>query len=389
MKSFAERAAVFGVSPDLGYAGVITIDTLDKMKSMMIAAGLNPSVESLRQGLDAVGDEFIDRASDAVARHVHGDTLSDEDRALADEVFPVDVFLVSAPDKTISSEWNLSAESGGGPVIVSLGTLTVEDGGYIVINGQALDFSADTLILDGTAILPSGLGLFNILGKNGVTGNKGTTPAAPGQAKNGSPGNCSSAGIAGASGGDGTRGDPGSHGNPGDPGGAAGPSMLATIRLGAVTTSIDLPIVTQSGCGGIGGIGGDGSKGGQGGNGGNGATCGCTGSSGGSGAQGGPGGDGGQGGPGSAAVDAAGNVTMYVPSASQSRFPAVKLTATAGVGGQGGSGGDGGAGGAAGSGGKHNDGGSAGGIGGQGNTGPVGVPSTVTGKPGEIFIQPV
>ncbi|MET3724601.1 hypothetical protein [Sphingomonas trueperi] len=388
MTSFAERAAAFGLSPEAGYAGIITIDTLEKLTSFLTASGINPSLESLRQGLAPVGDAFIDRASDAVARHIHGDTLSTEDRALADQVFPLDVYLVSNPNMTISSEWNLSAQSGGGPVVVSLGTLTVKDGGYIVINGQALDFTADALVRDGTATLPSGVGLFNILGKNGTTGTKGTTPASPGQAKSGSPGDCSSAGIAGSSGGDGTPGDPGSPGNTGNPGGAASPSMLASIRLGAVTTSIDLPIVTQSGCGGTGGVGGDGANGGRGGNGGNGATCGCTGSSGGSGAQGGRGGDGGQGGPGSNAVDAAGNVTAFLPSAVASRFPPVKLTATPGAGGQGGSGGDGGDGGGAGSGGKHNDGGSAGGSGGQGNQGPIGVASTVTGKPGEIFIQP-
>lgn len=391
MIAFEQRAVALGLSPQSSFAGMVTIPTLDKLKEILNISGTSPTHASMVEGVAPASPDSIDAIGDAVARHVYGDdAISDADRALAETVFPLRVFVVSQADKTINSEWNLNQQSGDGPVIISLGTLTVQDGGYVTIANRTLDFTVDTLIRQGTAAPPNNMGLFNVLGATGAKGADGTTPTAPGQAQSGNPGNCSSAGIAGASGGNGTGGSQGSTGNPGDPGNPGKASLPATIRITtAVQSSIQLPVLTQSGAGGPGGTGGTGSKGGRGGNGGDGATCGCTGSAGGSGAQGGKGGTGGTGGQGGNAVDAAGNITVYVPAAAAGQFVPIKLTAQPGPGGARGVGGAGGDGGSAGSGGKHNSGGSSGGTGGQGDSGTAGTGGTLTGKPAEIFIQPV
>jgi len=387
MADFAQRAQLLGLSPTANFAGIVTINSLDQLKEILNLTPYSPTVDQV-QGNNS--DDHATLVGNAVAAQVYGTTpATDADNQLIQSAFPLRVYVVSQQDMTISSQWNLT-QPGGGPVIVSLGTLTVNDGGYITIANQTLDFTVDTLIRNGNAQPPSGNGLFNILGLTGDMGAIGSTPAAPGQAQNGSPGNCSSAGIAGASGGNGTVGAAGSTGGPGGPGGAGKPSLPATIRImSAVQTQIPLSILTQSGAGGNGGTGGTGARGGQGGNGGHGATCGCTGSSGGSGAQGGAGGAGGSGGPGGNPTDASGSITVFVPSASVSQFVQIKNPAPAGLGGAGGQGGQGGAGGSAGGGGKHNDGGSAGGTGGQGTPGVNGPSGSGTGQPAAIYIQPI
>lgn len=390
MNDFKARAQLLGLDPNTAFSGKVTVTSLDQLKQILNVSGLVPDHATLMGGA-AASDNPTDAVTRAVAQHVYSnEPLSDADRALADTAFPLQLNVVSQSDMTIDSEWNLNTLASEGPIVVSLGTLTIEDGGYIVVSNRSLDFTADTLVRTGSTQPPNNAGIFNILGTTGAQGKPGTTPTAPGQAGNGAPGNCSSAGIAGKSGGDGTPGTKGGTGGPGAPGDPGKPSLSATIR---VTTSVQsssaLTVVTQSGSGGKGGTGGAGSKGGQGGNGGNGATCGCTGSSGGSGAQGGQGGDGGPGGQGGNAVDAAGNIIFYVPKASVGLIVPIRLTAQPGAGGDGGEGGQGGGGGGAGSGGKHNSGGSSGGSGGQGTGGQPGLAGTATGAAAQINIQPL
>ncbi|KEP69983.1 hypothetical protein DL1_21115 [Thioclava dalianensis] len=390
MNNFEKRAEILGIAPDKAFAGKITVNTLDQLKELLNISGMPPSAEAVSKAAPSDAADASQSVAHAVARHVYGAApLSDADLALAQSAFPLQLNVVSQPDKTINSEWNLNEISPDGPIVVSLGTLTIEDGGYIVVSNRALDFTVDTLVRNGSAAPGNDMGIFNILGITGAAGTPGDTPTAPGQATNGKPGNCSSAGIAGDSGGNGTTGTLGSAGGPGGAGGLGKPSLAATIRITtAVQSATALSVVTQSGAGGQGGAGGTGSKGGQGGNGGNGATCGCTGSAGGSGAQGGTGGKGGPGGQGGNGVDAEGDITIFAPSTALSLFQPIKKTAQPGAGGAPGTGGAGGDGGSAGSGGKHNSGGSGGGTGGQGETGTPGVAGTIAGQPADILIQP-
>ncbi|RYD54284.1 MAG: hypothetical protein EOP60_08035, partial [Sphingomonadales bacterium] len=206
MNAFEQRAAALGISAQTAFAGMVTVPTLDKLNEILNISGTATTYADLTSGVDATpqGDEIL-AVGDAVARHVYGgEQLSDADIALTNTAFPMRVFVISQPDKTINSVWNLNDQTGDGPVIVSLGTLTIQDGGYITISNRTLDFTVDALVRQGTAQPPNGVGTFNILGTDGTKGNDGTTPTPPGQAGSGNPGNCSSAGIAGSAGGNGT-----------------------------------------------------------------------------------------------------------------------------------------------------------------------------------------
>ncbi len=394
MFDFKQRAEALGISPNDMFRGVLSIPNAKRLREIL-DDGTGGKTGQATAGLIYDGIELPASASltRSLSRRLlqyayGGSELSAEDAALV-ETAPIDANVISIDEKTIDGEWNLNDETPEGAVILSVGTLTIKDGGYIVISNRMLDFSVDHIIRDGVAPLPAGKGTFNILGITGDPGDPGDSPDAPGQAGSGSPGNCSSAGISGKSGGDGTPGDTGATGGTGGQGGNGKPSLEAIIRVTQdITSSVPLVIHTQSGIGGKGGAGGAGSKGGKGGNGGNGASCGCTGSSGGSGAQGGKGGTGGTGGPGGNGTSAAGNVVVHVPAAFQDKFRSSKADAPPGDGGDPGPRGTGGDGGGAGAGGKHNDGGSAGGTGPVGDPGSPGPRGTNTGTAADIRIQP-
>lgn len=390
MLDFKERAKLLGVSPDTDFRGVIRIESLERLIEILTDQKEPKSGELLFAGIAPVRDNLTLQLSRKLVEHIYcGQDLSDGDRAAVDTAFPLDVNVISIPEKTISTEWNLNEETPTGLVLVSVGTLTINDGGTVTIANRQLDLTVDHLVRNGTA-LPGGRGEFNILGIDGAQGTKPDAAKAPGQAGSGNPGNCSSAGIAGAAGEKGTPGEPGSKGAEGGKGGGGKPSLPAIMRFTtSVTATGRIKVLTHSGAGGKGGEGGQGSMGGQGGNGGNGVTCGCTGNAGGSGASGGRGGTGGTGGPGGNGADAEGNIIVWVPANAISKFDSpVRLPAHAGEGGDPGLRGEGGAGGKAGSGGKHNDGGSAGGPGAVGDPGTRGPDGQHNGTPAEIYILP-
>lgn len=394
--TFAERVAKLGLGDPTMWPGEtidaqITVRDVDHLKDIldpgMGAAERKAHAHAMFDGVTQ-GSDSESGLLRRVYEYVYGDSeLSDEDREVVGAAFPLEVRAVAAPDKTISTPWNLGQS--GSPVVMILGTLTINQGGYILIGNTVLNFTVDNVIRNGTSGA-SGAYDFNILGVDGNTGSPGAQPAAPGQAQNGPPGTCSSAGIAAGGGGNGSTGAVGTVGGTGGDGADGLPSLPATITIKSTIggSAPQVTIATRSGAGGAGGPGGTGAQGGQGGNGGNGVTCGCTGNSGGTGGQGGTGGPGGVGGPGGNGIDAGGNVVVIVPAAYASRILPVQLLASAGAGGGAGSGGPGGAGGGASSGGKHNDGGSGGGTGGAGGPGKTGPRGLRPGKPGTITVQP-
>jgi len=396
-KTFEERLAKLGLGDPSNWLcdeidALITVESVDDLKEILDfgfeKAAREAHVKALFEGVAQSSDN-----ESALLRRVHdfifgSAELSPDDRKLVDAAFPLEVGIMAAPDKKINSQWHLGKSTS--PVVVNVGTLTIEQSGYITIENTLLNFNVDTIIRNGTT--GSTVGDFNILGVAGAAGTTGPTPDAPGQAQNGNPGNCSSAGIAGSGGGNGTTGAVGTIGGVGTDGKDGLPSMPATINI---TKGVQLGpnasqivIKTMSGAGAPGGAGGTGSKGGKGGNGGNGVSCGCTGNSGGSGGQGGKGGPGGVGGPGGNAVDAAGNIIVNVPAQFANMFVPLPVTAQPGTGGAAGAGGSGGDGGSGGSGGKHNSGGSSGGSGAPGDPGTRGPGGTQTGKPATVLIQP-
>src|SRR5690242_12106414 len=396
-KTFEERVAKLGLGDPSNWLteeidALYIIEDIETLKEMLDLGFDQQQREAHVRALFAGVAQGSDSES-ALLRRVHEfifgtAELSAADRTLVESAFPLELEVITAPDKKINSQWHLGKSTS--PTIVNVGTLTIEQGGYITIENTVLNFNVDTIIRNGNS--GSNNGDFNILGVAGKAGATGTTPNPPGQAQNGNPGNCSSAGIAGSPGGNGSTGAVGTVGGTGDPGGDGLPSMPATIniakgiQLGPGVSQI--LITTMSGAGGAGGPGGTGSKGGKGGNGGNGVTCGCTGNAGGTGGQGGKGGQGGVGGPGGNAVDAAGNIIVYVPAQFANLIVRIPLQAQPGVGGAAGNGGKGGDGGGGSSGGKHNSGGGGGGEGAPGDGGSRGANGTHVGKPAVIDVQP-
>lgn len=397
-KTFAERVAKLGLGDPNSWLcdeidALITVEDIESLKEML-DLGFDQQtreahVKALFQGITQGSD-----AASALLRRVHEfifgtAELSPEDRKLVDSAFPLELGVIAAPDKTINSEWNLGKSTS--PQLVNVGTLTIEQGGYISIQNTMLTFNVDTIIRNGNTGSGS-IGDFNILGVAGAAGSTGPTPDAPGQAQSGNPGNCSSAGIAGSPGGNGSTGAEGTMGGTGTKGSDGLPSMPATININKGIqlgpNAAQIVIRTASGAGGAGGAGGTGSRGGKGGNGGNGVSCGCTGNAGGSGGQGGKGGRGGTGGPGGNAVDAAGNVIVNVPAQFANLIVPMPMTVGPGVGGAAGAGGSGGDGGSGGSGGKHNSGGSSGGSGAPGDQGQQGPGGTQQGKAATVLVQP-
>lgn len=396
-KTFEERVARLGLGDPQSWRydeidALIIVEDIDTLKEMLDLGFDQPTreahVKSLFEGVTQGSDQ-----ESALLRRVHEfifgtAELSADDRKLVGSAFPLELGLVAAPTKTINSEWHLGKSTS--PQLVNVGTLTIEQGGYVTIENTLLNFNVDTIIRNGNTGNTNGD--FNILGVSGAAGTTPATPNPPGQAQNGNPGNCSSAGIAGSPGGNGSTGAAGTVGPTGGKGGDGLPSMPATINIAKGIQMgpnvSQLIIRTMSGAGGAGGAGATGSKGGKGGNGGNGVSCGCTGNAGGTGGQGGTGGVGGVGGPGGNAVDAAGNIDVYVPAASANLIVKLPLTAQPGAGGPPGAGGSGGDGGGGSSGGKHNSGGSGGGSGAPGAEGQRGPGGTQVGKPATINVQP-
>lgn len=379
-QTVAERAAKLGLGdPSLWPGGEIdvhiSVQSIDQLRDLLDSgadeAKRASHVAAMFQGIDPAGapDGGLLRR---VYHYVYGnDPLSAEDRAAMEPAFPMKVRVFMADDITKDTQWDLGTSDK--PVSVTVGTLTLNQGGYVSIQNTSLDFTVDNLIRNGDPG-PDIQGDFLILGVRGGKGGDGITPKAPGQAQNGSVGVCFSPGVSGDGGGSGTTGTFGTEGGTGEDGEKGLPSLHATITIKKTVggTASNIIIATQCGPGGDGGKGGDGSPGGQGGNGGDGVTCGCTSNTGGTGAQGGKGGTGGSGGKGGKGGDATENITVNVPAAYKSAITKFEMRTPGGDGGRVGQPGPGGAGGTGGTGGKGNASGSSGDFGGTGDPGKPG-----------------
>ena len=364
----------------------VTVYNTDQLRSLFDSGLDEQGREAHYQALfGSVAPASSDTVSKITAHVVGNGILSEADKAAAAPMFPMTVHVSAnaAGPITVSSRYDLSTPDGS-PRIVAFTDVILEQGGYFVCEATPLNFSCDTLTRNGGSGA-SNIADFNILGRPGTTPPTPATPGGATQAAAGYGGECSSAGIAGHGGGPGNPGGTGTPGTPGAPGTPGTASMPATITIGTTLTG-KLSIFSQSGIGGRGGNGGQGGPGQQGGNGGGGVTCDCTGNAGGQGGDGGNGGVGGAGGNGGNGVDAAGGVTVKVPSASTSNVSTTTAPAQPGAPGTPGPGGLPGAGGTGGGGGKNNNGGSNGGGGAYGASGAQGQPGAVTGRAAQIQV---
>jgi hypothetical protein len=314
--------------------------------------------------------------------------LTDGDLAQLKSIFPVSIRTISAQDKTLQpgEVWDLGTSTN--PVVVNLGTLTMQPGSSIKIANTVLDMTVNTLVVNsGDSTNPYDMGIFGV---------KGITPPQVGPVKDadngavGSSGTCGpGGGVPGDNGGTGGKGTTGYVGNTGYVGGNGLPSLTAIIMLGNINGNFK--ISTRSGDGGQGGQGGVGGKGGTGGTGGKGATCGCTNTNGGKGGNGGDSGNGGVGGKGGDATDG-NNIYVIVPKGQSGKIIQIIGTANGGPGGPGGPAGSPGAKGVGGKGGGASgcptgstgaNGDTGQNVGKTGNDGPA---STKTGAPGTFHI---
>ncbi len=319
--------------------------------------------------------------------------LTDAEHQSIKSSFPIEVKTSSFPNKTLKpgEVWDLGTSVS--PVVINLGTLTMEPGSSIKIANTVLSLSVNTLVRNGSS---TGSANYDL----GIFGVTGITPERAGQGSKGASGDdghhgtCKSGGgIAGDNGKPGHKGSTGGKGDQGKTGYDGLPSLTATIKIGSggITGSSGIFVIsTKSGDGGQGGQGGKGGTGGTGGDGGDGATCGCEHTDGGDGGKGGNGGEGGQGGSGGNAVNG-NDIYVTVLKGQSNKIIKQQMTATPGHAGLGGPGGKAGKGGDGGSkGGAHGcpkgDKGDDGKHGMGGNAGTKGSAGTQTGAPGTIYV---
>jgi hypothetical protein len=344
------RAARLGHAADALRGGqevssIITVADLDHLRALLAPV--------VRVALPAEAPRLAlsDRSESAMVQRIscfvfHDETLSTEDRASVEHVFPLRVAAMSAVDKTVTEVWDVSKQT---PVILNFGTLTLADGAGILVRSTVLQLSTDTLVYHEP---PGSGGHITLLGRDGTIGPMGDPgPPVPhgshwpwtDEGRPGTPGNCWSAGIRGDDGGPGGLGPTGNPGGPGHPGFAGQDVLKANIEIykamlenhGARVAQRPLRMFVQGGRGGPGGKGGTGGVGGYGGKGGDAVACGCETTDaglGGYGGKGGPGGPGGTGGPGGGAPDP---IIVMVP-----RGMKVEFVPKYGEGGERGKGGD-------------------------------------------------
>jgi hypothetical protein len=391
MDNFLKRAAELGQDAQKLKNGqtidqIIKVDSLTKLKSLLNDG--SPAKVSKTKPTIAAKNASLSIA-EKVHDHIFFDSpLTDSDMTHLKSIFPVDVRTISAENKTLQpgEVWDLGTSTN--PVIVNLGTLTMQPGSSIKIANAVIDMVVDTLVMNsGSLTAPYDLGIF------GVTGIKPPQAEPIKDADNGaegSGGTCGpGGGVPGDNGGTGKTGQTGYDGNTGIVGGNGFPSLTSIIKLGNITGNFR--ISTCSGNGGQGGQGGVGGNGGVGGKGGKGATCGCTNTNGGAGGNGGNSGNGGIGGKGGDATDG-NNIYVIIPKGQTGKIIQINATANGGAGGIGGPAGKPGAKGVGGKGGGASGcpSGSTGSNGKDGQntgiTGSNGTTSTKTGAPGTFYI---
>jgi hypothetical protein len=398
MGQFETRAALFGHSLEALQKGdTITttrkVNSLEELRSLM-HDGAPDDVRAARvadytSNHPAMMDEAnadINAVHLRAAAYIHADRpLCADDAQMVAPTFPVNVTLISTADQTIDSEWNLGNEAS--PVSVNIGTLTINQGGYITATATAVTFVAQAVVNNSSGGTGANFTI-GIFGSPGTAGLPGTSPGAAANGSNGSnsdvptPGICTGARSPTA----GQVGSPGTQGGQGQPGGNGTPNQTASFTFNAISGT-PLLLQTQSGAGGAGGAGGNGGSGGNGGTGGDGCQSGCEGTHSADGGNGGAGASGGAGGPGGNGVNGNPIHVVLAMGVSPAMFGNVGLVAPPGNGGAGGNAGSGGAGGAGGSGsGKHRSAGNAGTPGTPGTPGTAGAPGSYSGNPGTVTV---
>lgn len=400
MENFYKKASQMGhdvekLKKGESYDHIVMVKDIEELKSLLRDNDGHSLHSSSPGGVDdeahpTLALKLAKKAQDYVFNDV---PLSDEDRIHLKSSFPMAVRTMSLSDLTLAPGYVWDLGTSTSPVVVNLGTLTMEAGSSIKIANTVLSLSVEKLIRNAGSTTGANYDL-GIFGVTGVTPPQAGQGIAGGTGANGKPGDCQSGGgIAGNDGGPGATGHNGGTGLQGLTGGQGLAALTATIKIGpgGIGGSADqFVITTRSGDGGQGGQGGKGGNGGNGGNGGDGATCACEHTSGGDGGNGGNGGTGGEGGIGGNA--AKGNdIYVTVPTGQSKKIIKLPVTAIPGNGGLAGPGGDPGAGGTGGkaggaSGCPKGSNGKNGNPGSGGDAGKNGPAGTQTGAPGNIYV---
>ncbi|PST26549.1 hypothetical protein C7U60_03390, partial [Mesorhizobium plurifarium] len=236
MLSFHERALKFGHSLEALQNGdeihtTRTVHSIEELRELM-HDGASPEVRQARiRQYEKDHPKLMDESNGSIealhlraAAAVHADRPLSHDDALAlKHVFPTKVKLVSATDKTISSEWTLGDEST--PVSLNIETLTIDQGGYINAYATSVTFVAQTVVNNASGGSSGANYTIGIFGKPGTAGTAGTNQPQAANGQDGSssgtpsPGVCTgakdpTAGTAGADGAAGTDGQRGADGTP-------------------------------------------------------------------------------------------------------------------------------------------------------------------------------
>lgn len=308
-----------------------------------------------------------------------GNIAPDDQEAVDRYLKNTTIDTVSLQDKTLAANevWMLGKSTN--PVVINIGTLTMEPGSRVEIYNSILSFTCENLVRNGSTSSTSDAKNydFGIFGATLPSPSVGSTGGTGGLGEAGKEGTCKCSES--EPGDNGTPGKQGGSGGSGSPGGRGDNGLTSLIAEITITKSLSgssgtLSIKSQGGVGSTGGKGGKGGIGGKGGKGGNGKRCAGTCTSGGDGGVGGSGGDGGTGGIGGNGANAE-DVLVTVPAEAVKRIYRITATSDAGDGGPGGDPGDGGDGGEGGDGVSHN-------ICHGGNKGTLGKPGLL-GKQGE------
>ncbi|HYP07896.1 MAG TPA: hypothetical protein VER03_16815 [Bryobacteraceae bacterium] len=366
MSEWTDIARLLGHEPQLldthsGTCTFITAATLEQAKTLISRATpqqradrqrnfFNPPIAARRR----LGQGMHDRAESIL----FGDgAMEQADKALLPKRLPVHIKAVSIAERTVgpNETWDLSVRGHVWgvddledlSVVVNVGTLRLEPGARVIVQGNVFSLLCQELISDGgeIAILPTPFSVD--VGRGPIDGRCGTRGSDGERGADGRAVVLQSTllgylplddvqqhelhGQTGAAGSDGQRGTDGRNG---------GMCKLAEIVLRKLDGR--LTVFAQAGSGGRGGCGGAGGAGGDGGGGAAGSkaiAAPLLGGSGGTGGNGGAGGRGGHGGSGGLAS----NIYINVPAIDESKITCIALPSQPGTGGCGGKGGPGGA----------------------------------------------
>ena len=153
-----EQLSHFAVPDGIGSKGlavdteviVYDLDGLRLLFDLALGEGARDAhFKALFDGIDVPDDPDL-----ALLRRAHGhmignETLSDEDRAAVDPIFPITVALTVADGPlTVDKPYDLSTTDGT-PRVVSFTDVTIAQGGYFTCYATPLLFSCDTLTRTG------------------------------------------------------------------------------------------------------------------------------------------------------------------------------------------------------------------------------------------------